>query len=48
MKQIRYIELKNILKNHSVEVTSVISEDEKFDNITTLINSTNKGFIFFF
>jgi len=47
LKQIRYIELKNILKNHSVEVTSVISEDEKFDNITTLINSTNKDLSFF-
>ncbi len=47
MKQIRFLEIKNILKHHSIEVISDISDDEKFDNIKTIANSTNKDLSFF-
>ena len=47
MKKIKFIEIKELLKKNSLEVTSEISDDEIFLNLKTISNSTNSDLSFF-
>ena len=47
MKKIKYIDIKNILENNSLEVQSKISNNELFTSIKTISNSTNNDLSFF-
>ena len=46
-KKIKYLDIKNVLENNSIEVISEISEDENFSSIKTITNSTDKDISFF-
>ena len=46
-KKIKYLDIKNVLENNSIEVISEISEDENFSSIKTIANSTDKDISFF-
>ena len=47
MKQINYLEIKNIFKKNSLEVKSKVSESEIFKNIKTISKSTHDDLTFF-
>ena len=47
LKKIKYLDIKNVLENNSIEVISEISEDENFSSIKTITNSTDKDISFF-
>ena len=47
MKNIKYIEIKNLLEKNSLEVKSKISDDETFPSIKTITNSTKDDLSFF-
>lgn len=47
MKKIKYIDIKNILENNSLEVQSKISNNELFSSIKTISNSTDIDLSFF-
>ena len=46
-EKIKYIEIKEKLEKHSLEVTSEISEDEYFLNLKTIANSSTNDLSFF-
>ena len=47
MKKIKYIEIKNLLEENSLEIKSEISNDEIFLNIKTISNSSIDDLSFF-
>ena len=47
MNKIKYIDIRKILEKNSLEVNSNISEDELFNNIKTISNSSNNDLTFF-
>ena len=47
MKKIKYIEIKNLLKENSLEINSEISNEEIFFNIKTISNSSINDLSFF-
>ena len=47
MKKIKFIEIKNLLKENSLEIKSEISNEEIFFNIKTISNSSNNDLSFF-
>ena len=47
MKNIKFIDIKNILEKNSLEVISKISSNEIFNEIKTLANSTENDITFF-
>ena len=47
MKKIKYIDIKKILEENSIEITSDIPDNEIFLSIKTAKNSTNKDLSFF-
>ena len=47
LKKIKYIEIKNLLEKKSLDVTSDISNEEIFDAIRAISNSTERDLSFF-
>ena len=47
MKKIKYLDIKNILKQNSINVNSDLSDDEILLSVKTLINSTQNDLTFF-
>ena len=47
MKKIKYIEIKEILENNSLEVKSTISDEQIFLSLKTISNSSENDLSFF-
>ena len=47
MKQIKYKEIKVLLKKHSLKIISKISDDEIFLNVKTILNASDNDLSFF-
>ena len=47
MKNINYLEIKEILEKNLIEVYSNIDENETFESIKTISNSSNMDLTFF-
>ena len=47
MKKIKYLDIKNILKQNSIDVNSDLSDDVTLLSVKTLINSTENDLTFF-
>ncbi len=47
MKKIKYLDIKNILKQNSIDVNSDLPDDETLLSVKTLINSTQNDLTFF-